>query len=420
MAASTDATRGIARPTAQGRVSEAVPRTLTAGDGLRALAALAVLALHAGIEVLLYKHSSGYRVEDQGSLRFEPLVGGAAPLLMLTRAGIYVFFALSGYLLSRGFLAAYTLGTPRPPVARYMRNRALRIIPAFWVVMILVLTWDHAWGAGGPGGLLATLLFAQNQHLTGAAVIPQAWTLDIEVAFYILIPLVSLLALSLSGRGPRTPAARLGLVLGLLLAAFAASLALKLDVGTPAGNTYNIAQYLFAFLPGVALGAVEPFAAPRLRASPSGGRWAWGALAAAAALLALFVILPASREGSSLIAVTLGCGALLGATLAMQWSGGGCWRVLDNRAMHWLGERSYGIYLIHLTVLAHVLPHIGQGHGNAATFGLLLAVGTAITLPAANILWRVVERPALQRRLPWRQVEFAPARTTASGQQLRA
>jgi peptidoglycan/LPS O-acetylase OafA/YrhL len=33
---------------------------------------------------------------------------------------------------------------------------------------------------------------------------------------------------------------------------------------------------------------------------------------------------------------------------------------------------------------------------------------TFATLLAADVLWRAVERPALQRRLPWRQAEFAP------------
>jgi peptidoglycan/LPS O-acetylase OafA/YrhL len=77
--------------------------------------------------------------------------------------------------------------------------------------------------------------------------------------------------------------------------------------------------------------------------------------------------------------------------------------------MHWLGERSYGIYLIHLTLIGHLLIHIGQGFSLRVTFFLLLLVGTVATLLASDVSWRLIERPALQRRLPWRRAEFEPA-----------
>jgi peptidoglycan/LPS O-acetylase OafA/YrhL len=75
--------------------------------------------------------------------------------------------------------------------------------------------------------------------------------------------------------------------------------------------------------------------------------------------------------------------------------------------MRWLGERSYGIYLIHLGLMTHVLARIGHDYGVKETFVLLLIGVTAATLIAADLLWRFVERPALERRLPWRQAEFS-------------
>ena len=90
----------------------------------------------------------------------------------------------------------------------------------------------------------------------------------------------------------------------------------------------------------------------------------------------------------------------------LQWATGNCWRVLDNRVMQWLGQRTYGIYLVHLGLMGHLLVHIGNGHGDRTTFVLLLATAIPLTLLAADLLWRLVEQPALQRRLPWRQAEF--------------
>jgi peptidoglycan/LPS O-acetylase OafA/YrhL len=60
-----------------------------------------------------------------------------------------------------------------------------------------------------------------------------------------------------------------------------------------------------------------------------------------------------------------------------------------------------------------VLSGVGQGHGLTLTFLLTLTGVSAATVAAADVLWRLVERLALQRRLPWRQAEFAPAAAAA-------
>jgi peptidoglycan/LPS O-acetylase OafA/YrhL len=391
-------------------VSDAVPRQFAAGDALRAIAALLVLVFHVAIEALVWKHTRGFVFSSEGAAGYRPLAGVFATPLMVVRTGIYIFFALSGYLLTRGFLASYTHGTPRPSISRYLRNRALRIVPAFWVITTVFIVWQRGWVGSGVDGVLAIYGFMQNYHWSHAALsMPQAWTLDLEVAFYVLIPLVALLALTLLKRVRATPGQRLAIVLVVLLVAYAASLAFKHLAGSPLWFTYNIVEYLFAFIPGVALAAIEPFAAPRLRAARRGALWAWGALAVSAGLIATFVLLPVTQVNLRLICVTLGCGALLAAPLALQWATGGCWRVLDNRVMHWLGERSYGIYLIHLTLLGHLLERIGHDHGLRETFALLLLAGTAATLLGADLSWRLIERPALQRRLPWRRAEFEHA-----------
>jgi peptidoglycan/LPS O-acetylase OafA/YrhL len=400
--------------TRTGPDARAVPRTFDGGDGLRAIAALFVLVFHVAYLSLA---SKGLPVAGDGEAtigQFRPIFGALAPEFVSMRAGIYIFFALSGYLLSRPFLAAYLIGTPQPSVSRYFRNRALRIIPAFWVVTTVYLVWHGLPPGADLGGLAAVYGFAQNYYATPAVhLIGQAWTLDIEVAFYIALPVVTLLAFGADRRRIIDPSRRLVLLLALLLLAYAASLVVRqrggIQVQTGLNLTYNLADFLFAFIPGIALAAIEPFAAPRLRAADTrvGRAWWRGLLGVSLALLGLFVSLPASDYGMRRILITLACGALLGALLVLQWSTGRCSRALDNRAMRWLGERSYGIYLIHFGLIAHVLSRVGPAHGLKTTYVLTLAGVTAATLIAADVLWRVVERPALQRRLPWRDAEFA-------------
>ncbi len=115
-----------------GRVSDAVPRRFAAGDGLRALAALFVLVFHAAIATLQWTLGGGSVNGEASPQQFRPIFGFLAPEFVSMRSGIYIFFALSGYLLTRPFLASYLVGTPMPSIPRYFRNRALRIIPAFW------------------------------------------------------------------------------------------------------------------------------------------------------------------------------------------------------------------------------------------------------------------------------------------------
>lgn len=411
-----DVTRPRPKETAQAEaphaVSDAVPRRLIAGDPLRAIAAMLVLTFHVAAGTILWQFGA---IHGEDPAPFRPLSGHLAAEIVNLRSGIYIFFALSGYLLTRPFLAAFMLGTPAPSIARYARNRALRIIPAFWVVATVYLIWYHLNPGGGILGIAAVYGFAQNYHSTAAAIIVgQGWTLDLEVAFYILIPLASVIALFAGRRLDRDPRVRLAIVLATLLAAYALSLLFKHNAGSPSAQSYNIADYLFAFIPGVALAAVEPFLAPRLSGTRAGRVGAWALVAACAALFAVYVSVPASDVGARLILVTCACGALLAAPLVLQWTTGGCWRVFDNRPMKWLGERSYGIYLIHAGLVSRVLVHLGHGRSTRTLFVLDFVIVTVITLIAADILWRVVERPALQRRLPWRQAEFAPAAATAA------
>src|SRR4051794_8284389 len=122
-----------------------------AGDGLRAVAALSVLIFHT-IELVVRKQFHG-----NYALGF-----GAAPgrVLMSLNDGLYIFFVLSGYLLSRGFARAIVEGRERPSLRRFGVSRVLRIVPAFWLTVTLTLLIRGTSGAG-IGQILALYGFAQ-------------------------------------------------------------------------------------------------------------------------------------------------------------------------------------------------------------------------------------------------------------------
>jgi len=140
-------------------------RRIVAFDALRAVAALMVFA----------SHMSGTGIFGPfGSFMF----GGSG--------GVFLFFTLSGYLLFEPFL--------RGPVdlRAYFTHRLLRIMPAYVVALIglSILSGDSSF-TGAPA---TYLLFLQNydQHLFMGFMAP-AWTLVLEVVFYLSLPLIAVL-----------------------------------------------------------------------------------------------------------------------------------------------------------------------------------------------------------------------------------
>lgn len=150
---------------------------LPALDGIRALAALMVLVFHVAVET---------------GAALAPGVPGA--LLSAAELAVPLFFALSGLLLFRPWVRAFLDGTAGPPVRVYLWRRALRVLPAYWLVAAAALL---IWNDDTPGTFTAwlevmTLTFTYNTDPwwvgTGPYGLGQMWSLCVEVSFYALLP----------------------------------------------------------------------------------------------------------------------------------------------------------------------------------------------------------------------------------------
>jgi peptidoglycan/LPS O-acetylase OafA/YrhL len=192
-------------------------------DGMRGVAALVVFGIHLWI----------YQLPNSMTLRRD---SWATTALFEGRVAFVMFFVLSGYLLYRAFARAALGRSDRVSTCAYLVRRAARVVPAYSAALAGSLILLTLAGAGAPGRRLVDagqlplfFLFGQNYSPDTLLKLNAAtWTLAVEAAFYLMLPLFGLLALRL-----RSARAQLVLLAGLVAA----------------GLGWNLADYLLGWGP---------------------------------------------------------------------------------------------------------------------------------------------------------------------------
>ncbi|MDQ3632529.1 MAG: acyltransferase, partial [Actinomycetota bacterium] len=220
-----------------------------AGDGLRGVAALGIIAFHGFLGVFFLV------AERQPGVDWGPV----GDVFVRLSVGLYVLLTLSGYLIGGPWVRAWLSGRPFPRAGAYVMRRVRRIMPAFWLVLAVTLLWFGSSGAG-TRDVLALFAFGHVFIDSNAEfVLPQGWTLAVEFMFYLSVPAVALLAVRAGGR-TADPVRRRRALLAVLAAAFVVSFALR--VGPPEtlerAGARTLATFAWAFVPGLVLAALEP------------------------------------------------------------------------------------------------------------------------------------------------------------------
>jgi peptidoglycan/LPS O-acetylase OafA/YrhL len=333
-------------------------------ESLRALAALAVLEVH----VWVASHTIGAPLSTADRLA----VGGVF--------GVNLFFVLTGYLLYLPFAPQ----RGRVDLARYARNRALRILPLYYVVLATLLVFKHGGGTIGQWARFAT--FTQNfSTATVNTVDPPMWSLAVEIEFYVLLPLIAA-AIAWVARGSR------GRAVLVIAAAGVASVVVRqitvwhsVDPGGRWSKAFPGLFFLFAM--GMLLALVKDRwdeRPPRLPGILTRSD-VW--IGAAAALWS-YACFDHSRELATGFASMLLVGA---AVLPLR--DGLFLRLLDVRALAAVGVASYSLYLWHYPLIAELGRH---------AYLPLLAASAVAAVAVALLSYRVVEAPFLRLRRRWR------------------
>jgi peptidoglycan/LPS O-acetylase OafA/YrhL len=365
-------------------------------DSLRAIAVLGVLLTHAS-----------YYVAQRGPLIFERL---------RFDVGVSVFFVISGFLIYRPWVRARLRGEPSPFVRVYAWRRLLRIVPGYWValtVVALVVGVAGLFSWSGAGVYYGFLQAYSWKHAGGGLV--QAWSLGVEVAFYVFVPIY---ALAMARLRTADPARRLRQELAGAAALVALSFAFKVAAvlaGTLDKPRLSILQInpvaqIDLFAVGMALAALSSWYQDRgelpapLRVVDRRPWLPW-AFAAVTFLIVTYGIGLTGALGERFGRVQylerhylylLTAAALVLPAMFGDFTRGWVRRLLANRVMLYLGLISYGIFLYHFAVLAQLQKWHFADVANGRWLSLLwIAVAFAGGVALATISYYVVERPFL-------------------------
>lgn len=327
--------------------------------------------------------------------------------------GVDLFFVLSGYLIGNQLFRGLAQGQ-RLSAGAFCARRALRTLPAFYVVLALYFLFPAALGGKEPPPLWRFLSFTQNINLMPGTAFSHAWSLCIEEQFYLLLPAVLLLGLHLGATRRQA-----WLALGLLtVLAIAWRSLLWLQYGREAlgeirgyyPNVYYASLCrLDEFLPGIAVALLKhghPQAWARLMAQ--GNRL----LLAGGAAVALMFYLAANHYyidgygygyfmsgfGYSLLAMAFAL--LVAAALSPQCA----LQRLRVPGAAALAAWSYSVYLSHKPIAHLVQAQLPEGSDP----GLVLLAVCGACLAGGWLLYRAVERPFLNLRDRHAPDLFAP------------
>jgi peptidoglycan/LPS O-acetylase OafA/YrhL/4-amino-4-deoxy-L-arabinose transferase-like glycosyltransferase len=354
-------------------------------DGVRAIAAVMVVVTHVSF------------------ITRANIDNPFGPEMARMNTGVSVFFVLSGFLLYRPFVAARLAGDRRPDTAPYLWRRALRIYPAYWVVLAVVVLLGPAsipdvqsfvlWGS------LAHVL--SPDHFFGPLL--QSYTLGVEVSFYLFLPAWAWFVRRLPGPAVRTELVALS-ALGL------AGLAWQVFCLGQSGALEsvwrnNLPGWFDHFAIGMAVAVVHVNGRrglARLARVPAG---VWFGIAAAAMLIMSRGLGIARTDfylewwqdlGVHVLGLVMAVGVLLPAVVGPVDQGLPR-RFLSLRAVAWIGVVSYGVYLWHEFLLDRWVawrwtpPFLDNPAPFLPSLGVTLLGSVAI----ATVSWLGLERPVL-------------------------
>ncbi|BDC49123.1 hypothetical protein F183_A14390 [Bryobacterales bacterium F-183] len=301
--------------------------------------------------------------------------------------GVHLFFVISGFVLALPFIRHYlgTSGKPFPNLKSYFLRRVTRIEPPFVINMVVCFvllalwspvyreTWQHFW---------ASILYVHNLiYSRGSTINGVAWSLEIEVQFYILAPLFASAVFSIRNAVVR----RTVLTLAILgCAAWTQFVLWK----TPYENLkMSLLAYMQYFLAGFLLADLHQTGVVNNRRQS----FVWDVLGVGGAVMVLLAMMYWRHELYCVLpflVLLFYVGAFQGRVLQ---------GVFSARPIVIIGGMCYTIYLYHVPIITLFTGLVravsSPGLPLWADFALQVAVLTPLILVICSVLFVYTEKP---------------------------
>lgn len=354
-------------------------------------------------------------------LSFSDLVNPGFPARVIYYVGHLngmLFFPLSGFLVFRPIVARLIDGEPMFDSRAFLQKRFWRIFPAYWLVLTLLLMFDP--GTHRPEGVLQTFGVYTFLHLlfpsTHSLGLGQAWTVGVELMFYISVPFF-VAALYRRLRNHPEVNVRLRTIYVWLFSFLVGCWLLKVAIAPYAGqfrdDGYIINKSFYNYMDAICLGMivatmreawVRGYRLPRWAESLIRSPFKAWAIALGLEWL-LFQIhrppVPTNDYMTSLqfvshiLLLEFACTLMIFPFCFLQQQLGRIAGVLGSPAMRRIAVFSYGFYLWHFGVIHFLNRNLFEPKGQAEIVGRWLIV-CALSLALGAATYLLFERRVLQ------------------------
>jgi peptidoglycan/LPS O-acetylase OafA/YrhL len=335
------------------------------------------------------------------------------PLVTIGWVGVDLFFVLSGFLLTTHLLERWPRVDRGAVLRDYFRARILRVFPAYWAQLAVLLSVAVIAGGGAmppwSGDLPLHVPMLHNlSERASFAINPVYWTLPVEFGFYLCLPLLASFLAPGEAMGSRAAWLRLaGLLVSVVAVTWVYRYAVFLAyegraVNTIVWATSQLPGTLDQFAIGASVAAGYRLLEREIRTATVRARERFStalfAVGAAGVIAMMYVIhhTPDYWSGHWLLFAwhTITATFVAIVILAIVISGPATRLVFENRVAVFLGTVSYSIYLWHFPITKWTagfvdLPSLGLR-------GALLLLAP-IVVAASAVSYYAVERPFLRR-----------------------
>jgi peptidoglycan/LPS O-acetylase OafA/YrhL len=386
--------------------------------------------------------SAAARIRDIDALRCFAMFGVMAQhahILPIGWIGVWLFFVISGFVVTHSLIGAPSLPTRRDWLSAFYGRRAARILPIYYLyvgaaaVVSAVVIGMFEWRP-----FASMVLFYNNFEASLGNgwfkfnAVGHLWTISVEMQFYLVFGF----AFCFLSRRDLTRLL-VALLVACPLGRLAASLILQQVSGRPLEDAYVVYTMSFLHFDAFAAGALLALHRERLCEGKAPFRLLAAGAAAAIVYTAVYVVRNVTaydargldalrnifsgimfgdyREVIGYNVVVLAAAGLV----ATAVSGRAPWRpILQVPLIRHIGKISYGAYVYHIAVLwavetqvSRVLPDLGQSMAATLERGVIVfAISAPIVVLVAHASYRWIETPFLRRA---HRAAQAPARALA-------